>query len=267
MSTQHVTTQVLGDYEIIEQLGQGMMGKVFLAQHRFLKKIFVLKILPEELAQNPSFLERLEKEVGMLAALDHPNIVKLQNVSSADGKYFLVSEGIANTQTLSQYLQKKKQLPEEEIVSIATQIAVAFDYAHQKNLNDEPVAHRGFKFNNVILKDGQVQVPDFGLSRIIGIGAVLSRTYRILWEMMAFQSGFEQGDSLLEGYSEEYGDLEKLHESFYQYYAILAPEQKRRVLSHRYEDTKADVYSFGVMLYYLLTGKFPQGFFSDAFGM
>ena len=62
MSTQELQARILGDYELVKELGAGMMGKVYLAQHRFLKKPFVLKILPEELSQNSKFLERFEKE-------------------------------------------------------------------------------------------------------------------------------------------------------------------------------------------------------------
>ncbi len=261
MSTQQVGTQTLGDYEIVKRLGHGMMGEVFLAQHKLLKKFFTLKVLPEELAQNPQFLERLEKEVAILATLDHPNIVKIQNISKSNGKYFFVMEAQNNSQTLAEYVQNNKPLQEDEIFSIANQIAAALDYSHQKSINDEPIAHRGLKLNNVMIKEGVVQVSDFGLSRIIGLGAVLSRTYRILWEMMAFQAGFEQGDVPLEKYSEEYGNLENLHDSFYQYYAFLAPEQKGKVATERDQDVKADIYSFGIMLYYMLTGRFPEGFF------
>lgn len=261
MSTQHMDTQVIGDYEVVKELGFGMMGKVFLAQHKLLKKYFVLKILPEELSANKEFLERLEKEVAKLATLDHPNIVKIENISSHEGTYFLITEAFHNSETLSQHIQKKGQLDEEAIFSIAKQVASALDYAHQKNIDDEPIAHRSFKCNNVLIKDEKAYVTDFGLSRIIGIGAVLSRTYRVLWEMMAFQAGFDRGDSLFENFDGEYGDLEKLHDSFYQYYAFLAPEQKGKSDTDRDQDVKADVYAFGVMLYYMLTGLFPEGFF------
>jgi formylglycine-generating enzyme required for sulfatase activity len=269
MTTQQMQLQTLGDYELLKELGQGMMGKVFLARHRFLKKPFVLKLLPEELSQNPRFIKRLENEVALLGALEHPHIVKLHTVSCVEGKSFIVSECLAdqegNVTTLTDYLQKKKSLPEEEILSIAKQVASALDCAHQKSVGDEPIVHRGLKFNNIYLapSDGalQVKVGDFGLSRILGIGAVLSRSYRILWEMMAFQAGFDQGDLLIEKYADGEGDLLKLHDSFYQYYAFLAPELKGRGGSSRETDAKADIYAFGVMLYYLLVGNFPEGYF------
>ncbi len=269
MSTQQVQEKVLGDYSIVKELGQGMLGKVFLAQHRFLKKPFVLKVLPEELSENRAFIERFEKEVAMLGTLDHPNIAKLENVSCADGTYFLVSEALVDGQgeslNLTQYLEKKGALSEEEILSIAVQVAAGLDDAHQKNFGDEPLVHRGLKFNNILLDPSsekpRVKIGDFGLSRIVGIGSVLARTYRNMWEQIAFKAGFELGDALLDSYGEGMGDTEKLRDSFYQYYCFLAPEQKGRGVTTRDADAKADVYSFGIMLYYLLVGVFPEGFF------
>lgn len=269
MSTHQMDTQLLGDYEVIRKLGQGMMGDVYLARHRFLKKTVILKALPKELSQNSSFIQRFEKEVALLAALDHPQIVKIENVVCIDEAYYLVTEchvgPKGEVETLSTFLQKKKELDESTILQITSQIAEALDYAHQINIHDEPLAHRGLKFNNIILTQDEsnirVKISDFGLSRIIGIGAVLCRSYRILWEMMAFQSGFEQGDAYLERFFEEEGDLSKLHDSFSQYYSFLAPEQKGRIDSSRDQDVKADVYSFGILLYYLLVGQFPEGFF------
>ncbi|MBS0629992.1 MAG: SUMF1/EgtB/PvdO family nonheme iron enzyme [Verrucomicrobia bacterium] len=249
------TTVTIGDYIILKELGEGMLGKVFLAQHRFLKKLFVLKVLPTELAENKGFIERFETEVALLGTLDHPQIVKIVNVSCADGKYFLVTEAYPDALNLAQYLQKYHQLNEEEIWAIGKQVAAALDYAHQKNFGDEPIAHRGLKFNNILIEKREeeigVKVADFGLSRIAGIGAVLARTYRHLWEIMAFKAGFEADE----------GDVEKLHGGFSQYYAFLAPEQKGKNVTSRDVDAKADVYSFGILLYYLLVGVFPEGFF------
>lgn len=261
MSIGQVETGILGDYIILKELGDGMLGKVLLAQHRFLKKPFVLKVLPAELSENTSFIERFEKEVALLGTLDHPNIVKIDNVSSADGKYFLVCEALVDSKgtamNLTQYLEHHKRLSEDEIWTIAKQVAAALDYAHQKNFGDEPFAHRSLKFNNILLDPSQddfkVKIADFGLTRIVGIGAVLARTYRHLWEMHAFQAGFEQGEGT--------GDVEKLRDSFFQYYSFLAPEQKGKNVTSRDVDAKADVYSFGIMLYYLLVGVFPEGFF------
>jgi len=252
MSTQQLELQSLGDYELIKEMGTGMLGKVFLAQHRFLKKPFMVKLLPLELSNNKGFMERFEKEVALLATLDHPSILKLHDVSEEGGRYFLVSECFYEAIPLTEKMGST--FSEDEVFQIASQVAYALDYAHKKNIGDEPIAHRGLKSNNILMKKSdegwEVKVSDFGLSRIAGIGAVLSKTYKNLWEMMAFQAGFE-----------EEGNVEKLHDSFSQYYAFLAPEQKGRGMSSRDSDVKADVYSFGILLYRLLVGNFPEGFF------
>ena len=92
-----MTGKIFGDYTLTRKLGEGTLGSVYLAEHRFIKKQFVLKILPEELAKDTAFIERFEKEIGALATLDHPNIARVQNVSHADGRYYLVSEYITTT--------------------------------------------------------------------------------------------------------------------------------------------------------------------------
>jgi len=142
MSSEQLATASLGDYIILKESGEGMLGKAYLTQHRFLKKIYVLKVLPTELSENGRFIERFETEVALLATLDHPNIIKIVNVSCADGKYFLVSEAHPDALTLTEFLEQEKKLSEEQIWSIGSQVAAALDYAHQKSFGDEPLAHR-----------------------------------------------------------------------------------------------------------------------------
>lgn len=251
---QELQMSLLGDYALIKEIGEGMLGKVYLAQHRFLKKLYILKVLPEELSESPSFIHRFEKEVAMVAVLDHPHIAKIQNVCSAEEKYFLVYECGASPQSevvnLQAYLEQKKTFSEEEIFSLAKQIAAALDYAHQKNIGDEAVVHRGLKFSTILLirakEEWEVKIFDFGLSRMIGMGAILSGTYKMLWEAMAEQAG---------------GDASKLYHSFSPYYAFLSPEQKGDPSLSGDIEAKADTYAFGVILYFLLMGHFPEGFF------
>ncbi|MGH2639755.1 MAG: serine/threonine protein kinase, partial [Rhabdochlamydiaceae bacterium] len=133
----------LGDYIILRLLGQGSLGATYLSEHRFLKKNFVLKILDSSLCENVDFLNRFESEVAILAMLDHPNIVKVHNVSEAQGHYFLVTDPIIDEKgevlNLYDYLrQRGGRLPEDEIVQIASQIASALDYAHQKGSQHDP---------------------------------------------------------------------------------------------------------------------------------
>lgn len=142
-----------------------------------MKKNFVLKILDPTLCENPDFLNRFETEVAILANLDHPNIVKVHNVSEAQGHYFLVTDPVIDEKgellNLYDYLrQRGGRLPEDEVVQIASQIAAALDYAHQKGSQHDPFAHRSLKPSNILIlkkKNGlQIKISDFGLSRILG---------------------------------------------------------------------------------------------------
>ena len=127
----------LGDYNILKLIGQGCLGTVYLAEHRFIKKHFALKILSEELAADKGFVLRFEKEMAALASLDHPHIVKMHNVSFYNGYYFLVTDCIVDafgeTTNLADFLRTHhNSLQETEYVAILSQIASALDYAHQK---------------------------------------------------------------------------------------------------------------------------------------
>jgi formylglycine-generating enzyme required for sulfatase activity len=272
-------TRVLGDYNIIKQIGQGSLGTVYLAEHRFMKNQYALKVLPEELATDRGFIQRFEEEVRRLATLEHPHIVKIYNVSFAQGVYFLVTDcvvdAIGETTNLAQYIATKDvankgtKFKEEEALSILTQVADALDYAHGKKGGEGAIVHRGLKLNNVLVGKGnrhggvEVYLSDFGLSKVVGTGAVLSRTYMVLAEALSLVEGGGQARKPQEGHAAVQNDPNKLsllHSSFLQNYAFLAPEQKR-VNDPRGVDTTADVYAFGVLAYYLLTREFPEGLF------
>jgi formylglycine-generating enzyme required for sulfatase activity len=251
--------QVFGDYAIVKQIGAGPLGRVLLAEHRFLKSPFALKVLPEELATDRGFVSRFEKEVEGIATLEHPHIVKTHNVCFADGHYFLVTDcvvdSLGETTNLAEYLGSKPgPLSEDEVVKIVHQIAFALDYAHQKKVGDERCAHFGIKLNNVLVGTDRgginVQLSDFGLSRVIGAASLLSRTYKTVSEIH-------------DRYFPEHADLAKLSKlqlSFLQNYAFLAPEQKD-IGNLDLVDYRADIYAFGVLVYYLIMRMFPEGFF------
>jgi formylglycine-generating enzyme required for sulfatase activity len=244
----------LGDYTILKKLGFGAFGEVYLAEHKFIKKKYALKLLPEELSKDQSFLKRFDKDVSVLASLDHPSIVKVHNISYADGRYFLVTDCIIdsldNSMDLESYLnQRGKFISEVEAETIIRQIASALDYAHRvKTTENSYLAHRGLKLSNVLIaqndKGLRVYISDFGLSRIIGEGKVLKK-------------GFEK--ALCELGDEDENDLEA-SSRFLRSFAFLAPEQK--ILQNRYGiDTRADIYSFGALVYYLITRQVPEGYF------
>lgn len=253
--------QILGDYKLVKQIGEGTLGKVFWAEHRYIKKHYALKILPQELCQDRDFMERFEAEVADLALLDHPHLVKIHNISSAEGRYFLVTDCIVDslgeTTTLAQYMSgRKERLREEELLNILRQIADALDYAHLRG-----IVHRSLKLNNILIGKAdpgiKVFVSDFGLANLLSPGKVVLQTFRVLSEALG---ALPVKDGMAEHYvplpisSEQ---MAELSHSFLQGYAFLAPEQKR----FEQVGVHADTYAFGVLAYYLITGQFPEGFF------
>ncbi len=253
--------QILGDYRVLRKIGSGALGDVLLGEHRFLKKQFVLKILPAEVGQGMGFIERFEEEAARLALFEHPHIVKIHNMTSAEGVYFLVTDciidAIGETTNLAQYMSgRKERLREEELLSLMRQIADALDYAHSKI----GVAHQGLKLNNFLVGKAQegidIYISDYGLAKLISPGKMIARTFQ---EMATALNLLPQ-----EGSGERYistpiiGDkLSQLSHSFLQNYPFLAPEQKRC----DQVGPAADVYAFGVLTYYLISGQFPEGIF------
>lgn len=265
--------RILGDYKIIKQLGHGTLGAVFSAEHRFMKRQYVLKVLPEELATDRSFVQRFEEDVAILSTLDHPNIVKIYNISFAQGQYFLVTDcivdGLGETCNLAQYMMALgRRAEEDEIYQILRKIVEPLDYAHNKKVGNKGLVHRGLKLNNILVGRGrngiEIYLSDFGLSRIIGPGATLTRTYKNVAEALGIapQLAVAQKPGQ-DRYPNPPIDLQKLiplHASFLQSYAFLSPEQKR--LDSTYQvDAKTDVYAFGVLVYFLLMNELPEGIF------
>lgn len=268
-------SRVLGDYTLIKQIGHGSLGTVYLAEHRFMKKQYILKILPEELATDRSFIQRFEEDVAMLSTLDHPVIVKIHNVSFDQGQYFLVTDCIVDelgeSTNLAQYmLSRGKKMPDEEaLYNMIMQLADALDYAHSKKTAGKGIIHRGIKLNNILVGKGTGLAPvdlylsDYGLSRIIGSGAVLTRTYKNVAESLGIGNAVSSSKTGAERYPNpaiDYQKLIPLHATFLQNYAFLAPEQKRLDAS-RSIDAKTDTYAFGIVCYYLLMGEYPEGVF------
>lgn len=264
--------RTLGDYKIIKSIGQGALGTVHLAEHRFIKRQYVLKVLPEELSTDRGFIQRFEEDVGLLASLDHPNIVKIHNVSFDQGQYFLVTDCIVDdlgeTTNLAQYVMGlRRTLEEEELFHLLLQVADPLDYAHAKKAGTKDFVHRSLKLNNILVGKGEhgigIFLSDFGLSRIIGPGAVLTRTYKNVAEALGIGLQVVSQKAGLDRYPNppiEQQKLLPLHTSFLQNYAFLAPEQKRLDSVHPV-DAKADVYAFGVLAYFLLMNELPEGVF------
>lgn len=257
----------LGDYSVVKQIGQGSLGAVLLAEHRFIKKQYVLKVLPEELASDRNFVQRFEKEIQCFASLDHPHIAKIHNISHAQGKYFLVTDCVVDemgeTTNLAQYIKGRgSHLDEETLTLILKQVASALDYAHHLQSEEHALVHGGLKLNNVLIGKGSggqlhTVLTDFGLSSIVGVHAVLTRTFQAVAE--AYGLGSLSTDSYSGG-PIDMEQLSPLHASFLQNFSFLAPEQKKLE-----QETKlyprTDSWAFGILTYFLIAGKYPEGCF------
>ena len=212
----------LAHYRILEKLGEGGMGIVFLAEDERLHRKVALKTLPPALAEDPQRLARFEREVKTVAALNHPNIVTIYSVEEADGKRFFTMEHVEG-KTLSQLIPLGG-MPVREFLRIAVPLADALAAAHAKGIQ-----HRDLKPGNVMVNsDGRVKVLDFGLAKL--------REHEVTDAM-----GFHPQTSLTqEGLA--IGTL-----------AYMAPEQLRMLAT----DHRADLFSLGVVLYEMATGHCP----------
>lgn len=259
--------QILGDFYLQKQLGQGPLGQVFLAEHRFLRRQFVLKLLPEELSLDRGFVQRFEKEVSLWASIDHPNYAKVHNISFADGIYFLVTDCVVDefgqSRPLHHYLNEHPHLSEESIFDLCMQVASALDEIHKKVIDGMALAHRSLKFGNILVSaksslDSSVKVvlTDGGLAKMIGEGAIFLRAQKAMADALAlsFLPHFRYGDL------PESSKTSKLQTSFVQTYAFLSPEQKSGDLKSI--DYRSDNYAFGILTYYLLMRSFPEGAFT-----
>lgn len=216
----------LGSYEIIELLGAGGMGTVYRARDRRLSRDVAIKVLAEAVTHDPERLARFEREARLLAALNHPHIAGIHGIDEAGGQQFLVME-LVEGETLSARIASGP-VPLDEALSIARQIAEGLEAAHEKG-----IVHRDLKPANVqIGRDGRVKLLDFGLAKAFdpdpsasGVDS-LSRSPTISHQMT--------GIGVILGTA-----------------AYMSPEQVRG----RALDRRSDIWSFGIVLYEMLTGR------------
>jgi tRNA A-37 threonylcarbamoyl transferase component Bud32 len=156
--------------EILELVGQGGMGAVYKARQPKLDRLLALKILPPEVARDPTFAERFTREARSLARLNHPNIVTIFDFGETDGLFFFSMEFVDGKNV--RQLMEFNELTSSLALQIVPQVCEALRYAH-----DEGIVHRDIKPENILLdKKGRVKIADFGLAKIVG----LSPTYLTL---------------------------------------------------------------------------------------
>jgi tRNA A-37 threonylcarbamoyl transferase component Bud32 len=215
-------------YQVLGLLGAGGMGAVYKARHRLMERTVALKVINKRLTGDSAWVERFRREVQAAARLAHPNIVTAHDAEQAGDTHFLVMEYVPGV-NLAEVVKKKGPLPVAHACHYARQAALGLQHAHEKGM-----VHRDIKPHNLMLTTkGRIKILDFGLARF------------------ASESGPAPPASP--------GGLSKLG-PLTQAGAVMgtpdyiAPEQ---ATDARTADTRADLYSLGCTLYYLLTGRPP----------
>ncbi len=153
--------QTLGPYVLLEEIGAGGMGTVYLGRHRETSELAAVKVLPATLAREEGFVMRFTREAEALRALTNPHVVRLLDSGVDDGTYFFAMEYVAG-ETLADRLKREQRLSWPQAFDFATQLCSALKAAH-----DAGIIHRDLKPSNVLLAtDGQVKLTDFGVAQL-----------------------------------------------------------------------------------------------------
>ncbi len=197
-------------YEILEKIGTGGMSDVYKAKCHKLNRYVAIKVLKQEFSENANFVSKFRIEAQAAAGLMHPNIVNVYDVGEENGIYYIVMELVEGI-TLKKYIEKKARLSYKEAVSIAIQVSMGIQAAHNNH-----IIHRDIKPQNIIIsKDGKVKVTDFGIAKAATSNTITSNV------------------------------MGSVH--------YTSPEQARG----GYSDEKSDIYSLGITMFEMLTGRVP----------
>jgi eukaryotic-like serine/threonine-protein kinase len=221
--------EMVGVYRLIKELGRGGMGTVHLAYDTRLGRRVALKLLPSHLVNNPERVHRFQREARSVSALNHPNIITIYDFGQEDGRYYIVSEFVEGN-TLRNFVGDR-DVSLNQILDFMAQVASALEASHAAG-----VVHRDIKPENIMLRpDGYAKVLDFGLAKLTESE---SGGDKVKTEASAARRDFETRTGIVLG---------TVH--------YMSPEQAR---GHKV-DGRSDLFSLGVVLYELITGRRPFG--------
>src|SRR5882724_1215272 len=210
----------LGPYEIVSTIGAGGMGEVYRAKDLRLKREVAIKVLPAAFSNDSERLRRFEQEAQAAGSMNHPNILAVYDLGTHDGTFYVVSE-LLEGETLRKRLVEGP-IPARKAIDCAVQIARGLAAAHGKG-----IVHRDIKPENLfVTTDGQIKILDFGLAKITT--AKPAEVNGAATEAMGTEPGVVMGTA---GY--------------------MSPEQ----VSGQVADSRSDIFSLGVVLYEMLSGK------------
>jgi serine/threonine protein kinase len=226
----HGQVLVLGPYLLLERLGEGGAGQVFKARHQKMGRIVALKVIRKELLADPEVVSRFYREIQVVSQLDHPNVVHAYDAGPAGATHFLAMEFVEGTD-LGRLVKQGGPLPVLQACEYVRQAACGLQHAHERGL-----VHRDIKPHNLIVsrQDALVKVADLGLAR-------LPRSANE--DLTAGFAGVNTTGTLTPENAVMIGTAD-----------YLAPEQ---ALDFHAADIRADIYSLGCTLFFLLTGQSP----------
>ncbi len=211
----------IAQYTIVSKIGEGGMGEVYRARDAKLGRDVAIKVLPAALSENADRLNRFEQEAQAAGALNHPNILSIYHIGTHEGAPYIVSE-LLEGETLRERMAGGA-LPQRKAIDYALQIAKGLAAAHEKG-----IVHRDIKPDNVfITADGRVKILDFGLAKLTSIDGAASQT-----EVPTRKVNTDPGTVM--------GTM-----------GYMSPEQ----LKGQHVDHRSDIFSFGAILYEMLSGK------------